>query len=74
MRGVLTLTHWHNDIVWSEAAQIHVNETVLVDAIDTVVASSMHHIVIGAVILGHVYRCVRQTMPMVHLVHAHRVS
>jgi hypothetical protein len=49
------------------------DKTVLVDAID-INCSSMHHIVIGAIILGHVYRCVRRTICMVHLVHGHRVS
>ena len=72
MRCILSL-HWHANIVWSKASEVHMDKTILVNAID-VYGSSMHHIVIGAIILGHVYRCVRRSISMVHLVHAHRVS
>ena len=72
MRCVLSL-HWPSNIVWSEAPEVHVDKTVLVDAVD-ICGTSMHHIVVCAIILGHVYRCVSRTISMVHLVHAHRVS
>ena len=56
--------------VWSKRAQVHVDRVQVVD----VKACRWNHIVVRAIVLGHVYRCVGCTMgtiTMVHLVHAH---
>ena len=64
----LVLAAYH---IGGESAQIHIDVVQVVD----VKPCWWNHIVIRAIVLGHVYRCVRWTMvSMVHLVHAHLIS
>lgn len=66
-RGLVLAAHH----VGCEIAQIHIDIVQVVD----VKPCWRNHIVIRAIVLGHVYRCVRWTMvSVVHLVHAHLIS